>query len=77
MEVQSSESDSNPWTLYLYAMKSPVTRDKYQKRLDKFFEFLSFEGDTIEQKSRVFVETSRRGSNWTFSKFRLSVNFIS
>ena len=77
MEVQSSESDSNPWALYLYSMKSPVTRDKYQNRLAKFFEFLSFEGDTIEQKSRVFVETSRRGSNWTFSKFRLSVNFIS
>jgi hypothetical protein len=33
MKVQQLESDSNTWTLYHYAMKSPVTRDKYQKRI--------------------------------------------
>jgi len=27
------------WSLYLYSMKSPVTRQKYQKRLEKFFDF--------------------------------------
>jgi hypothetical protein len=32
-----------------------VTRDKYQKRLGKFFEFLGLEGGTIEQKSKVFL----------------------
>jgi uncharacterized protein (DUF2132 family) len=29
VEVEQLQSD--PWTLYLYAMKSPVTREKYQK----------------------------------------------
>ena len=38
MEVEQLQSD--PWTLYLYAMKSQVTRDKYQKRLGKFYEFI-------------------------------------
>jgi hypothetical protein len=33
------------WSLYLYAMKSPVTRQKYQKRLGKFFVFLGIEGE--------------------------------
>ena len=28
--------ENNIWSLYLYAMKSPVTRQKYQKRLEKF-----------------------------------------
>ena len=57
MKVEQLESDSNAWTLYLYAMKSPVTRDKYQKRLGKFFDFLGLEGySTIEEKSRDFVE---------------------
>jgi hypothetical protein len=42
--------ESNHWTLYLYSMKSPVTRDKYQKRLGKFFNFLGLEGATIEDK---------------------------
>jgi hypothetical protein len=36
------------WSLYLYAMKSPVTREKYQKRLEKFFNFINMEGKTVE-----------------------------
>lgn len=28
------------WSLYLYSMKSPVTKWQYQKRLEKFFDFL-------------------------------------
>ena len=60
MEVESSESDLNAWTLYLYAMKSPVTRDKYQKRLVKFFDFLGLEGATVEEKSIVFVEMAKK-----------------
>ena len=38
--VELEQLQSDPWTLYLYAMKLPVTRDKYQKRLGKFFEFI-------------------------------------
>ena len=41
---QQLESESDYWTLYLYAMKSPVTRDKYQKRLGKFFDFIKIYG---------------------------------
>jgi hypothetical protein len=65
VKVEQSESDPNLWTLY--AMKSPVTRDKYQKRLGKFFDFLRLEGSTIEEKSIVFVEMARKDNNWTFS----------
>jgi hypothetical protein len=49
VEVEQFESSPNPCTLYLYAMKSPVTRDKYQKRLGKFFDFLRLEGSTTEE----------------------------
>jgi hypothetical protein len=33
------QSEVDPWALYLYAMKAPITRDKYQRRLAKFLEF--------------------------------------
>jgi hypothetical protein len=56
-------------------MKSPVTRDKYQKRLGKFFEFLRLEGDTIEQMSRVFVDLARKDSHWTFNSILRFVQF--
>ncbi len=56
MEAEQFKSSPNPCTLYLYAMKSPVTRDKYQKRLGKFFDFIILEDATIEDKNKVFVK---------------------
>ena len=75
MKVDQLESESDHWTLYLYAMKSPVTRDKYQKRLGKFFEFIRLEGASIEDKSRVFVEMARKDSNSTFSNILRFIQF--
>ena len=72
MKVEQLESDLDHWRLYLYAMKSPVTRDKYQKRLGKFFDFLRLEGSTIEDKSKVFVEMARKDSNRTYLLIKLN-----
>jgi integrase len=73
---QQLESESDHWTLYLYAMKSPVTRDKYQKRLGKFFDFIGLDdGGSIEEKSRVFVEMARKDSNWTFGNILKFIQF--
>lgn len=53
--------ETDTWSLYLYAMKSPVTREKYQKRLEKFFDFIGIgvEDATVEEKSKVFVNKGR------------------
>ena len=76
VEQRIESNESNPWTLYLYAMKSPVTSDKYQKRLGKFFGFLGLEGRTIEEKSRVFVEIARKdGNNWAFNNIIRFIQF--
>lgn len=49
-------------------MKSPVTREKYQKRLEKFFDFLKLDGNTIQEKSIVFVDTVRKEEEgWAFN----------
>jgi hypothetical protein len=49
-------------------MKSPVTREKYQRRLEKFFDFLAMEGQTIEDKSISFVNRARfEGDQWVFN----------
>jgi hypothetical protein len=62
-EVEGSSSSSSstvtierggldPWTLYLYAMKSPATKEKYLMRLGKFLDFLHLlEGGILEDKS--------------------------
>jgi hypothetical protein len=57
------------WTLYLYAMKSPASKEKYLMRLGKFLDFLNLqEGGTLEDKSRAFAEKGRNDNVWAFNK---------
>jgi len=48
-----------------------VTRQKYQKRLEKFFDFIGMEGLTVEDKSKSFIKRIRAEENtnnnqWVF-----------
>jgi hypothetical protein len=53
--VENNNRELDLWSRYLYALKSPVTREKYQKRLEKFFDFLGVEGKIVEEKSKEFM----------------------
>ena len=55
--------EQDTWSLYLYALKSPMTRQKYQKRLEKFFDFIGMEGLTVEDKSKSFIKRIRAEDN--------------
>ncbi len=69
MVENQNDQELDPWSLYLYAMKSPVTREKYQKRLEKFFDFVNIEGITVEEKSNVFVDlVKKEGNGWLFNQ---------
>jgi integrase len=58
----------DPWTLYLYAMKSPATKEKYLMRLGKFLDFLNIqEGGILEVKSRIFAKKGRDDNIWAFN----------
>ena len=56
------------WSLYMFAVKSPITRQKYQKRLAKFLDSISLDQDdkTIEQRALRFGETGSKDPNWAF-----------
>jgi len=56
-------SELDPWTLFINSMRSPMTRDRYQTRAAKFFEFIGIEGKTVEQKSKVFAKNGKRDTN--------------
>ncbi len=57
------------WKLYLFALKSPLTREKYQNRMGKFFDFIGLDGNTIEQKSVSFVRKAQsEGNQWVFNR---------
>jgi hypothetical protein len=66
-ESVCSDVDSDVWRLFLYAMKSPVTRDKYQRRLSKFFEFAEIQGTSLQTKALSVIHKSTLDSTWIFN----------
>jgi integrase len=76
--IVEKNEDKEPavWSLYLFALKSPVTREKYKKRLDRFFVFLGLEGQTTEEKSSVFIEKAKKeGNQWVFNSILRFMQF--
>jgi hypothetical protein len=67
VEEDSIRQVVDPWSLYLYAMKSPVTRVKYQKRLSRFLEYIGITGTTTEEQARAFAQHGTKDTNWAFS----------
>jgi hypothetical protein len=49
-EEASSQTMMDPWSLFLYGMKAPMTREKYRGRLAKFFDFIGFIEGTMEAR---------------------------
>lgn len=62
------------WSLYLYVMKFPATRQKYIGRLDKFLKFLGLEGTNTEEKSKsFFIKSKNEGTQWVFNNILRSI----
>jgi hypothetical protein len=39
-EEEEAASTMDPWSIFLYGMKAPMTSEKYRGRLAKFFDFI-------------------------------------
>jgi len=51
MENQTTTTATDAWTMYIYSLKSPVSKQKYPKRLAKFFAFAGLPQDiSIEEQ---------------------------
>ena len=69
--TSSLSSATDAWTLYIYSLKSPVSKQKYPQRLAKFFAFAGLPQDiSIEEQSKMFVAkatVSAGDTNWAFN----------
>jgi hypothetical protein len=53
---KTEQSELDPWTLCLNAMRASTTRDRYETSVAKFFNFIRMPGTTLEQKARAFTK---------------------
>jgi hypothetical protein len=66
-QVQKRENENdennNAYSLFLYGIRSPVTRDYYLRRLRIFFNYIKLLPDeTMEKRCKIFAESSV--DNW-------------
>ena len=68
-DLEEERSELDPWSLYIYAMKAPMTRDRYKTRLAKFLDFIEIENGSksLEDKARMFAKKSKCDFNWAFA----------
>jgi len=65
---QQSFKESNAYSLFVYAIRSQVTRDYYLRRLRIFFNHINLESDkTIEERCNYFADKGTKDPNWAFN----------
>jgi hypothetical protein len=69
---------TEPYQDFLFAMNSPVTRERYSTRLRSFFVYIGIEGTTMEERCRRFVEKVKESEENDKSKWGYAcvVNFL-
>jgi hypothetical protein len=63
MSKELSEFESDPYSLFIFALNSPSTKEKYVPRLNKFFEYINLNG-TMQEKCSTFVKHANEQPSW-------------
>ena len=56
-------TDTSAFSRFEYGMKSTLTKEKYVRRLELFFDYFKVEGDNIDQKSERFLKVIKKGKD--------------
>lgn len=59
--------DSDPYSTFLFAMRSPKTKEKVVGRLRMFFDFIGLPEDQLEARCRLFANKGKDDQAWVFS----------
>jgi hypothetical protein len=66
LELQK-DTEADPYTIFVYSLRSPYTRESYFRRLRRFFDAISLEGSTFENRCNLFADNGRQDPNWAFN----------
>ncbi len=68
-------SVSEPMELFLYAMRSDATKDRYTRRLRNFFDFLEYNGTLAEQAKQFIANSQKNGNTWVTANVMKFLSF--
>ena len=66
--IEQSLEESNAYSLFVYAIRSQVTRDYYLRRLKIFFNYINLQSDgTMEERCNYFADKGTKDPKWAFN----------
>ena len=66
--VEPNYEQSNAYSLFVYAVRSQVTRDYYLRRLRIFFNYIDLQTDlTMEERCNYFANKRINDPTWAFN----------
>ena len=58
---------SDPFSMFIFAMNAPQTREKYITRLKRFFDFINLPECDIQERCARFVKNSKNDNVWALN----------
>jgi hypothetical protein len=66
--VKQTLEETNAYSLFVYAIRSQVTRDYYLRRLRIFFNYINLQSDlTMEERCNYFANKGTNDPSWAFN----------
>jgi len=65
----------DPYSIFLHSMKSSVTKKKYIRRLEMFFDFIEIPGKSMDDRCKYFVDYGEKNINWIYTNILRFVLF--
>jgi hypothetical protein len=63
-QQKQQEEFTDPYSVFVYAIRSPNTKESYFRRLRRFFDIISFcKGETMDKRCNAFAYRGRNDSN--------------
>ena len=60
------EIESDPYSDFLFAMRSPKTKEKVVARLRMFFDFIGIPEGSMQERSKIFADKAKSNQQWVF-----------
>ncbi|MGB8767224.1 MAG: hypothetical protein WCC79_07865 [Nitrososphaeraceae archaeon] len=76
IQTRHNEHHQDAFSRFLYGIKSDETRRSYVSKLEFFFDLYKIEGNDIREKSKNFLEYTKKGKNITQKVTDLVLNYM-
>ena len=63
MSKELIEFETDPYSLFIFAINSPSSKEKCVPRLNKFFDYINLTG-TMQEKCSTFSKNSKDQPSW-------------